>query len=329
MLNFQENKNLFISSFIIIIVFSILLLVNINNLIENEITLIRSLSIANTKFNLIIIFVILPSLIFLLLQKLLLNYLNFLWSSSISALSIFSYSGYDFKQFIYSIFINFNEIKGLAPKKIILFEYPNISITILIFLILILICFRLNRFNFNFIISITSLWSFFSFISFSGSIFGILFWLIYSSIKIFRQKKGKKQNIFNFFLLNLIFYVLFLYLFKNYIFVYENEVKGIYNFSLGYFLFYFVGPVVSILFIYLFYKIDLYEIFIKFTPLYVLMLSDFLYSIYLANYVIDYQNHEYFIYPHFILHFLYIIPIIYYLNKPLSPFIKNKNDRIF
>ena len=67
MLNFQENKFIYFN-FIIIIVFSILFLVNINNLIKNEITLIK-FKIANTKFNLIIIFVILPSLIFLLLQN--------------------------------------------------------------------------------------------------------------------------------------------------------------------------------------------------------------------------------------------------------------------
>ena len=89
-----------------------------------------------------------------------------------------------------------------------------------------------------------------------------------------------------------------------------------------------MAPLIIIFLIFYFYKIDLYEIIIKFTPIYVLMLSDFIISFYLANYKSDYQNHEYFIFPHFVLHFLYIVPIIYYLNKPLSPFIKNKKTNI-
>ena len=58
------------------------------------------------------------------------------------------------------------------------------------------------------------------------------------------------------------------------------------------------------------------------------MFSDLIASIYLANYKDSYQSHEYFIYPHFILHFLYVVPIIYYLAKPLNPFIENKKTTI-
>ena len=59
-----------------------------------------------------------------------------------------------------------------------------------------------------------------------------------------------------------------------------------------------------------------------------MLLSDLIASIYLANYKDTYQSHEYFIYPHFILHFLYITPIVYYLTKPLSPFVENKKNKI-
>ena len=58
------------------------------------------------------------------------------------------------------------------------------------------------------------------------------------------------------------------------------------------------------------------------------MLSDFIISIYLANNVSSYTSHEYFIYPHFILHFLYFVPIIYYLTRPLSPFVENQKSKI-
>ena len=57
------------------------------------------------------------------------------------------------------------------------------------------------------------------------------------------------------------------------------------------------------------------------------MLSDLIISIYLANNKSDYQIMS-FLFEHFVLHFLYIVPIIYYLNKPLSPFTKNKKTII-
>ena len=327
MVNYQENKNLYISSFVTFVVFSILFLLNIQSLKEQNIYINDYLPLSTTIINLFFIFIILPSLVFILLQNILLRYVSFLWASSISALSIFSYAGYDFKQFIYDIILNFEKIESLTPKKIILFEYPNISFSILIFLFLTWLCLKLNRFNLIQIIIITGLWSGFSLLSFSGSIIGILFWIIYSPIRLFRLKKTIK-HIFIITTFNLLFYILFVYLFKSFVSIDGNTVNNIYNFTLGYFLFYFALPIIGILLIYRFYKIDFYEIFVKFTPIYVLMLSDFIISVYLASYKFNYQNHEYFIYPHFILHFLYILPIIYYLGKPLSPFVENKKTKI-
>ena len=189
------------------------------------------------------------------------------------------------------------------------------------------ICLKLQKFKFTHIVLITILWSSFSLISFSGSIVGLLFWTIYCSIRIYRLSgsliKAAKIGFFN-----ILFFLCYFYFFKSLILLESADVDNIYNYTAGYFLFYFAGPVISILLIYYFYKIDFYEILIKFTPIYVLMLSDFIISLYLTKYEIRYQSHEYFIYPHFILHFLYIIPIIYYLGKPLSPFIQNKKTKM-
>ena len=327
MINFHQNKIFYISPVIVMLYFFILFFINMQNYNLETIFLSDSFYLSSSIFNLGIVFIVFPTLIFVLLQMILNRYLSFLWASTISALSIFSYAGYDFKQFVYDIFFNFGEFKNLEPKKMVIFEYPNISISILIFLFLTWLCLVLKRFQLPHIILITILWSFFSTISFSGSVIGILFWTIFSILRLFRLKRSS-NFILTISFFNLIFYLLFIYLFKNIISIDGYNVDNIYNYSSNYFIFYFVAPILSILLIYYFYKIDLYEIFIKFTPIYVLMILDFIISICLSIYKSDYQNHEFFIYPHFVLHFLYIVPIIYYLNKPLSPFENNKKTKI-
>ena len=327
MLSNQENKNIAISSLITISIFFALFLASYQSYKNSNIYILNFFKYLPEQINLIFIYIVLPVLIFVFLQKILLKYINFLWATSISALSIFSYAGYDFKEFIFELFFNFSDLSEITQKKIILLENPNISFAVLIFLVITFFCLKINRFNFNQIATITIAWSFFSFYSFSGSITGLIFWTIYSSIRIFRLKKSSLSALITG-ISSSVFFVFFILAFNNFISIEGYSVENIYNISLIYFLFYFVGPVLLILSIYFFYKIDFYEIFVKFMPIYVLMFSDLIASIYLANYKDNYQTHEYFVYPHFILHFLYIIPIIYYLSKPLSPFIENKKNKI-
>lgn len=325
MFNNQENKNIAISSLITALIFLALFFGSFQNYNNDNYHIFDSFKYLPKQVNLIFVYIVLPTLIFMLLQKILLKYIDFLWATSISALSIFSYAGYDFKKFIFDLFFNLNYINELAPKKIILIEYPNISFSVLIFLFITLICLRINKFQVIQIVLMTVLWSIFSLYSLSGSIMGLVFWTIYSSIRTFRLRKSLSIAFITG-ISSFIFFILFIFLFNNSISLEGYSVDNIYNFTLNYFLFYFFGPIISILLIYIFYKIDFYEIIFKFMPIYVLMFSDFIISIYLANYKNTYQSHEYFIYPHFILHFLYIVPIIYYLAKPLNPFIKNKEN---
>ena len=327
MINYQENKHVIFSGFLTIVVFIVLYFLNFQSLNDKEYFGTNLLSYSFQGVYFFFTFVILPSSVFILLQIILLKYPNQLWATSISALSVFSYVGYDFKQFIFDLLFNFNSIKMISPKIIILLDHPNITFSLFIFLLLTWTCLKLQRFKLTHIVIITILWSCFSWLSFSGSIIGLLFWTIYSLIRIYRLSRSIHRALgIGFF--NISFYLCFFYFFKDLILLNTTNVENIYNYTLGYFLFYFVGPLILILLIYYFYKIDFYEILIKFTPIYVLMLSDFIISLYLAKYKISYQSHEYFIYPHFILHFLYIIPIIYYLAKPLSPFIQNKKNKL-
>ena len=327
MLTNQEHKNIAISSLITIAIYIALFLENYESYKISHIYVLNIFKYFPFKIHLIFTYIFLPTLVFVFLQKILLKYVDFLWATSISALSSFSYAGYDFKNFLFKLFFSFSDLQELASKKIILLEYPTISFAILIFLIITFACLKINRFSLIQISTITITWSLFSFYSFSGSVIGLIFWTIYSSIRVFRLRKSFLTALFTG-TLSLVFFMLFIIFFNNFISMEGYSVDNIYSFKLSYFLFYFVGPLILVFMIYFFYKIDFYEIIIKFTPIYVLMLSDLIASIYLANYKDTYQSHEYFIYPHFILHFLYITPIVYYLTKPLSPFVENKKNKI-
>ena len=327
MLTNQENKNVAIASLLIFSIFFTFYLSNYPNYKEFNLSAIKIFNFLPLKINLFFTNVILPTLIFFLLQKIFLKYINFLWATSISILSILSYANYDFKKFLFDLFLKTENIKLLTEKKIILLENINISFFLLFFLLIIFICLKINRFKNSQIFGITILWSLFSFYSLSGSIIGIVFWNIYSSIRVFRLKKSFLNTVITSFS-NLIFYIMFIFYFKNFLSIEGYSVLNIYNFTINYFLFYFLGPVILIFLIYSIYKIDIYELFVKFMPIYVLMFTDLIVSIYLSLNTENFQNFEYFIYPHFILHFLYIIPILYYLTRPLSPFVENKKNKI-
>lgn len=323
----KENKKNLISAAVTLIFFLILFTINYQYLLSNETFLINSKIIAFKSTFPFLDYVILPSLVFIFLQILLLKYINFLWATSISALSIFSYAGYDFKKFIYDLIFNNDSISNVFPKQIILLEKPGISFSILVFLVLTLFCLDLKKYDFTKILLRTLGWTFFSLISFMGSLIGIIFWIIFSSIRIYRLENSLKK-VFVSIVVNILIFIIFIVLFFDKVYFGIDSVNNIYKFSLTYFFSYFLIPIMGILIIYIFYKIDFFELLIKFTPIYVLMLSDFIISIYLANNITSYTSHEYFIYPHFILHFLYIVPIIYYLARPLSPFVENQNSKI-
>lgn len=327
MISFKEKKNNYISTTITLFIFLFLYIRNPISFENQDIYIFDILRIFPLTFIEIFFYVFIPSLTFFVLQYILLKYLNFLWATTISVVSIVSYAAYDFKKFLFDLVFNFDNLEALSQKKIILLEYPNISFSLLLFLSITLFCLNINKFKFYQISILTFLWSCFSFLSFSGSIIGFIFWMIYSSIRVLRLSSNLTKS-FYVLIYNLIFYFIFIYLFKDFLSLEGYAVENIYKFSLSYFILYFFIPIFLIFCLYFFYKIDFYELFVKFLPIYALMISDITVSLYLLKYEINYLSFEYFVYPHFFLHFLYVIPIIYYLSKPLSPFILNKKNNL-
>ena len=327
MISFKDKKNNYISTTITLFIFLSIYFHNPISFDSQDTYIFDILKIFPLIFIEIFFYVLIPGSIFFVLQYILLKYLKFLWATTISVLSIVSYAAYDFKEFLFNLIFNFDDLKILSQKKIILLEYPNISFSLLLFLLITLFCLNINKFKFYQISVLTFFWSCFSFLSFSGSIIGLIFWMIYSSIRVFRLSKNLAKSLYVL-IYNLIFYSIFLYLFKDFLSLEGHTVENIYKFSFSYFILYFFMPIILIFFIYLFYKIDFYELIVKFLPIYALMVSDIIVSLYFLKYNVNYLGFEYFVYPHFFLHFLYIIPVIYYLSKPLSPFILNKKNSL-
>ena len=87
------------------------------------------------------------------------------------------------KKEIFDIILNYSNVQNLTPKKIILFEYPNISFSLFIFLLITWISLKIKKFQVFHVILIAVLWSGYSLLSVSGSIIGVLFWSIYSLIR--------------------------------------------------------------------------------------------------------------------------------------------------
>ena len=207
MISFKEKKNIYLSNTITLFIFLVLYVLNPISFEDQDIYIFDILRIFPPTFIEIFFYVLIPSLIFFVLQHILLKYLNFLWATSISVLSIVSYAAYDFKKFLFDLVFNFDNLEFLYRKKIILLEYPNISFSLLLFLSITLLCLNINKFKFYQVSILTFLWSCFSFLSFSGSIIGLTFWMIYSSIRVLRLSNSLTKS-FYVLVYNLIFYVI-------------------------------------------------------------------------------------------------------------------------
>ena len=97
------------------------------------------------------------------------------------------------------------------------------------------------------------------------------------------------------------------------------------HYSIYSFFIYFILPLILIFLTYKFFKIDLYEFLQKFFPIYLLMIVEFILILISINGLgFDLRMLETRI-TMFLLHFLYYVPVIYYLNRDQFFLLKKKN----
>lgn len=243
------------------------------------------------------------------------------WAYSLTLLSMSSNENYPFINFLKGI-IEFENINELVNKyenfEIIGFPIPSFSI--LYFSILFFYSFSLIRFDGLKIYILTFFWFLGPYIHPVDGMLGIIYWVL-SLLFVLLIKKKK---------INLFFYIYFLFAlllslipiiynldFKIFI-PQETQSFPIYNF-----IFYLLVPLLIIIFLLKFIKIDQYEFFNKFSNIYFLMIIEIIIIFLSINGIgLDlrmFQNRI----TLFLLHYLYYAPIIYYLNKD-EVFIVNK-----
>ena len=243
------------------------------------------------------------------------------WAYSLTLLSMSSNENYPFINFLKGI-IEFQNINELVNKyenfEIIGFPIPSFSI--LYFSILFFYSFSLVRFDGLKIYILTFFWFLGPYIHPVDGMLGIVYWVL-SLLFVLLVKKKKISLYFHiYFLIALLLSlmpIIYSLDFKIFI-VQDTQSIPIYNF-----IFYLLAPLLIIIFLFKFIKIDQYEFFNKFSNIYFLMIIEIIIIFLSINGIgLDlrmFQNRI----TLFLLHYLYYAPIIYYLNKD-EVFIVNK-----
>ena len=259
--------------------------------------------------------VIIPSLVGVILFKIFFKMLGQkLWSISLTLLSIFATENYPFIKFLLKLLTFSNDYYEYSNKyenfEIIGFPIP--SFTILYFATIFYFTFSPIKMNRRFFLTSTFFWLIGIHIHPVDGLLGIIYWtsilLVFSILKKIKFEKIDILIIFILYLVNLLTVLSSLDFTK-------LNISTDQNLSSYNLIFYFIVPSVTIFAIIKTYKVDTYEFFLKFFGIYILMFSEFsLILLSLLGFGIELQMLENRI-SLFLLHFLYYVPIIYYLNK--------------
>ena len=284
--------------------------------------------ISSQKFNFYLGFVFFPALtsviLFLIFKKILANNL---WSLSLTFLSIIATENYPFINFLLSFFKDFEirETVNLFENfEIMGFPIPSFS-TFFFSLI-----FYLSISNFKFsklkIYFLTFSWLLMLHIHPLDGIIGNIYWIILI-VLLFFQKRIQLNNKDKFALL-------FLYILNGFFLIYQLdftslELKNSQSIT-GYNLFfYFILPIMLIICCLAILKIDFYEFYQKFLNIYLIMIIELILIFLSINGLgFEMQMLENRI-TMFLLHYLYYVPIIYYLSKDEIFYINSTNKRSF
>lgn len=269
--------------------------------------------------------IVIPTLCFILLAKIFLRYLSLRWSIAISLLSVISFSETPFRQFLFELISlkNLSEIATIQPPEILHFPFPSFSL--LIFLAIYYFCTKQKKLTSIYISGFTILWSLTTQIHVIDAFFGLIFWFAYFPIKLFRQEKAVSFQI----LIRqiIIQFIIALTIISPSLFALAKAteadlgfvVKDIDFVGLYYYFSYFFVPIFGCLLMYFIFRVDIYEILLKFWHIYILMFAEIflLSAAKIFDIGIDLEmviNRV----PLFFLHFYYYVPIIYFASRPLN-----------
>jgi hypothetical protein len=269
-------------------------------------------------------YVIFPSLVAVILYKIFYRTIGSrLWALSITLLSMAGTENFPFIVFLKNI-INFDLVFYTVNRNenFEILGFPIPSFSIFYFCILYYFSSRIIGIDKK-IFTLTFFWSIGPLIHPLDGILGYFFWYFFILSLFFLKKINFcKKIIFFTILINIIiFFLIYNQISENEIFI----LKTMRNYPTYNFLVYFFLPTILMLITFKFFKIDMREFVQKFLPIYLLMIIElFLILLSINGFGFDLQMLENRI-TMFLLHFLYYVPIIYYLNRDQFFLLKKKN----
>lgn len=259
-------------------------------------------------------FILFPSFVVVILYRLFYKLLNSkLWAISISLLSIISTENYPFINYLFSLLFS----DGISNTSNLYenFEiqgFPLPSFSILYFSTLFFYFFKTIRITSKYLFIITPFWLVGPLIHPFDGLMCLIFWnfILVTYWLINKITISRKFLIYSF-LINLIIFILTLSQIDlaNQI-IFENQKYNTYNLVI-----YNIVPVALVILCIKFFKVDFYEFIQRFMGIYVLFFIELIFiSLSLLGYGFDLRMIETRIFM-FLIHFLYYVPVIYYLSR--------------
>lgn len=270
--------------------------------------------------------ILFPSLIAIILYKIFYKLSGSkLWGVSLTFLSMISTENYQFINFL-KIFFNIENYN----QKLNLYEnfeiqgFPLPSFSIFYFCSLFFVFFNTIKLKTKKLYILSTLWIVGPLVHPFDGIIGLIFWnsivLVYWKIK-----KIEVQKLFFIYLILInavVFIIILSQLNLDTQIIFKKQAYSMYNF-----IFYFLIPLFLTLLCIKYFKVDLYEFNQKFLGIFILFIVELTVIIFsILGFGLDLKMTGTRL-SMFLLHFLYYIPIIYYLNKD-SFLLISKNEKI-
>ena len=246
-----------------------------------------------------------------------------LWAISLSLLSIISTENYPFIKFLISFFnLEGTQLSYNLYENFEIQGFPLPSLSVLYFSCLFYIFFKTIKMSIKDLYIISFLWIIGPLIHPFDGIIGLIFWNFIILI-FWKLKKIKINNLFFVYFIIINFIVIFLV--SNQIDLTNQIIFKKQEYSFYKILVYFIIPLLLVILCIKYFKVDLHEFYQKFLGIYIMFFIELLIIFSSAlGYGFDLRMTENRIFM-FLIHFLYYVPIIYYLNKD-SFFLISKNE---
>ena len=237
------------------------------------------LKLFGLSYTVLIFSILIPSLCFSFILLIYLRYLPLLWSIFLSFLGLFSISEGPFRNFIFSIFKNFPNTFDIDVNKPDIMGMPFPSLSLLAFVITLFYTIQRTYLSKNRTLVLSFLWGLQIHFHIINAIIGIPFWIITLIIISNKQFRGiwsydfYKYIFIRILLLTIVCLPSLIMLFlanPGLHYFINNET----NFNFFTIIMYFLIPLSMLYISYLVFRVDPYEIFIKFIPIWSMMIVE-------------------------------------------------------